>query len=181
MPGTAITVCARLPGKNGLGTCGDDPTLEIRRWPSLADAVAVGRWLSDRKCSKHCARRHFILFKDEHGVHVRSVPSRKPPRTRAQQFRDCYKPKPPPKLKRGELAPPPPKDWPTPASFNQPLPPRGTPVTPETQRQQDRAVEQACSKLAPEPGGLAARVTAAHDAGDEQLARALTDAVMAEL
>jgi hypothetical protein len=54
-------------------------------------------------------------------------------------------------------------------------------MTPEElQAAQDAAVEDVAGRdLEPHPNGLAGRVTDAHDAGDEQLAKALTDAELA--
>jgi hypothetical protein len=46
---------------------------------------------------------------------------------------------------------------------------------------QDAAVEAAAGRqVQPEPGGLAGRAARAHDAGDAALAKALTDAALAE-
>jgi hypothetical protein len=74
-----------------------------------------------------------------------------------------------------------PRLWPTPSQWNPQLTNRGAPMTPQTQHAVDAAiVEQSGPKqLQPHPRGLLGRISDAISDGDEQLASALTDALLA--
>lgn len=113
------------------------------------------------------------MWTDEATVHVRAIAPTPPPDL-ADELEQLY----PRTGKRGTIDTP--SLWPAPSRFK---PPRGATVTPDDlQAAQDHAVEQAAGHtLTPHPHGLSGRVANAHDAGDEQLAQALTAAEMAAI
>jgi hypothetical protein len=175
----------------------------ITAWGTAEDALEADRRLYGGSCGRGCEGQHMRVWTTVGRLHVEQSVHTPPPKSREELFEECY----PvfevcgPRNTVRRVTPhtsyeTSPKHWPTPSIYNRPLPPRGTPMNPETQRLQDEAVEQVAHRpLVPHPHGLSGRVADAHDEagaafdlgdidaaiGAEMLADALTDAVLAEL
>lgn len=187
-PGRVVTACLRAA---------PEASLEIVEWRSVAEAAEAARELFERPCGRGCVGRHVLVYTDANGVHTRGIPADPPPPPRAEELAQCY-----PRLVNGRRIQPgaptfstTPALWPKPSILNLPLPPRGVPMNPETERAQHAAVAAAGRELTPEPGGLNGRAVRAHDEaealkrngadldeviGAEMLAAALTDAALSE-
>jgi hypothetical protein len=191
--GPAVVMCVR-------GSSSGNPS-QILDWGTAEDAALADRLLYAAPCDTGCEGSHVRVWAEPGKLHVAKSVHEPPPPSRAEAFAECY----PPRLVNGRpvLADGTPRLsatpalWPTPSIYNEPLPPRGTPMNPETQRAQDAAVAAAAGrKLTPEPGGLNGRAARAHDhaeelkrngspvdeliGGADMLASALTNAALCE-
>ena len=117
-PGKAATVCVRSSSSG--------QPMELLEWASLTEAIQAARELfTAGPCGRGCLGHHVVVWTDGvRGVNVKSVPAPKPP-SRAEALAACYPHNGyPVSLER----------WARPPEFNAPLPPRGVPCPPMTQR-----------------------------------------------
>ena len=147
--------------------------LQVLRWRNLAEARQATRDLYSKRCRPACAKTHVLLWTDETTVHVARIGPPPPTPSLADELAQCY-----PRCNSNV------ERWPRPTVFNE-QPPTGVRAMDdedieELRRRQDAAFLHNGKQMQPHPGGLPGRVQDAHDDHDEDLARWLTDALIAE-
>ena len=156
----ASIVCLRL-----------DVPCEVVQFDNISEAVEAIEVLYQNGCGPQCSRHHLVVWcvagEASHVVVGRHDPPAVPRDLGHALAAAGYRPVDDIRLRV--------QHWPTPREFNQPMGPRV--MSPETQRLQTEAVEQAGNRvIEPHPGGLAARAAAEHDAARQALARGDVDA-----
>ena len=134
--GSAVIICVR-----GSSRCGNPS--QILDWGTPEQAVMADRLLYGEPCGEGCEGQHVRVWTEVGSLHVASsVHDEPPPSSRAQAFTECYR-----RLVNGRpVTAVAPVFWPKPSVMNQPLPPRGTMMIPETKRAQAAAVEAAAGR-----------------------------------